>query len=39
MEKIKYEEIKMEVIFFEDLDVIVTSGDIDQGDNDGEVIA
>ena len=38
MGKLKYEEIKLEVIFFEDLDVITASGDIDQGDNDGEIV-
>lgn len=36
MKKSEYEEIKFEVIFFEDRDVIVTSTP-DQDDDDGEI--
>lgn len=37
MKKSEYEEIKFEVIYFEDQDVIVTSGDPDQDDDEGEI--
>lgn len=36
MKKSEYEEIKFEVIYFEDRDVIVTSTP-DQDDDDGEI--
>lgn len=36
MKKSEYEEIKFEVIYFEDQDVIVTSYP-EQGDDDGEI--
>lgn len=36
MKKSEYEEIKFEVIFFEDRDVIVTSTP-DQDDDEGEI--
>ncbi len=36
MKKSEYEEIKFEVIYFEDQDVIVTSTP-DQDDDDGEI--